>query len=381
VSISLAFFGSFYSFYFLVCLYFNKKAKRVEQRNRRFIINYPTVSIIIPVYNEAGVILRRLKNLQNLHYPKDKLETIFVDGGSDDGTADLIEDFSKTSDFSIKVIRQGHRKGFNNAIIEGFNKSSGEIICITGAETEYDPEALNIMIKHFADPKIGAVTGKQMIKNIEEGLSPKLEAAYRNLYDFVREAESHLDSPFDIKGEICATRRSICAHLVEKPELSYKGCIDACISFQAKKDGYQTVYDPNVIYYELSPTSIKDSFKQRIRRGATLIQNMMTFKDMILKRKYGIFGMFIMPAHFLMLTVLPLFFLVGAIGIVAMVVIDPLNYYIVALFSIAILITLLSPQLQAFLKTQIALVIAILGLIIGIETQKFERLSSTRPKN
>lgn len=377
VIVALAIFAGFYFFYYAICLrYIKIHNPRKPQRFKKE--SFPNVSIIIPLYNEANVLTRRIENLETLHYPRDKLEIVFVDGGSNDGSPDLIKKLTKKSKLFIKLICQGCRKGFNSAVIEGFAETTGDIICITGAETEYDPNALDAMVQHFADPRIGAVTGKQMIKNVDDGFSPKLEVAYRGLYDLVREAESHIDSPFDIKGEICAARRSVVKNLVENGELSNKGCIDACFSFQARKDGYKTVYEPNAVYFELSPRSIRDSFKQQIRRATTLIQNMMAFKDMILNKKYGAFGLFIMPAHFLMLIILPFVFLVGVTGVAVVIALNLSNYFLLAIMSIILFITLLSSRLQAFLKTQIVLIIATLGLL-GIDTQKFERLASTRP--
>ena len=374
---SVTLFIGFYLFYLAVCIRYTK-AKHVKPSTFSTSKNLPAVSIIIPTYNEAEVVSKKMDNLQALHYPKNKLQIVFVDGGSTDGTVELIEDSAKGSGLSVTIVQQGRRKGFNKAIIEGFAKTTGDIICITGAETEYDPEALNIMVEKFNDPRIGAVTGKQKIKNVEEGYAPKLEVAYRSLYDFIREAESCIDSPFDIKGEICAARRNIVARLVEKPELSEKGCIDCCISFQAKMDGYKSVYEPKAAYYELSPKSIQDSFRQQIRRAATLIENMMAFKSMILNKKFGAFGMLIMPAHFFMLVILPFLLLMGSIGIAIIVILDLSNYLILALVGISLLAILLSSQLQAFLKTQVVLVIATLKLLVSVETQKFERLSSTR---
>jgi biofilm PGA synthesis N-glycosyltransferase PgaC len=364
---SVSFFIGFYLFYLVVCIRY-RKAKNVKPPPFSTSKDFPAVSIIIPTYNEAEVISRKMADLQALDYPKDKLQIVFVDGGSTDGTAELIENSAKDSGLSVAIVQQGRRKGFNKAVIEGFAKTTGEIVCITGAETEYDPEALNVMVEQFNDPRVGAVTGKQKIKNVGEGYSPKLEVAYRSLYDLIREAESCIDSPFDIKGEISAARRNIVARLVKKAELSEKGCIDCCISFQAKMDGYTTVYEPKAAYYELSPKSIRDSFKQQIRRAATLIENMMAFKDMIL----------IMPAHFLMLVILPFLLLIGSIGMAIIIILDLSNYLLLALVGIVLLAILVSSQLQAFLKTQIVLVIATLKFLVGTETQKFERLSSTR---
>jgi hypothetical protein len=60
------------------------------------------------------------------------------------------------------------------------------------------------------------------------------------------------------------------------------------------------------------------------------------------------------------------------------VILDLSNYLLLALVGIVLLAILVSSQIQAFVKTQIVLVIATLKFLIGVETQRFERLSSTR---
>jgi len=376
---SLAVFVGFYFFYYLICL-LSIKAKRSKKTRGFPKDGLPTVSIIVPVYNESKVISTRIKNLQDLHYPRNKFEVVFVDSGSVDGTADLIESLARDTHLSIKLVQQGSRKGFNSAVIDGFARTTGDIVIITGAETDFDLDALNFLVRHFADQEVGAVTGRQRIKNVQEGMSPKLEVAYRNLYDFIREAESCIDSPFDIKGEIAAARRSVVKRLVENPEMLHKGCIDACFSFQARMDGYKTVYEPNAVYSELSPRLIRDSFKQQIRRAATLIQNMLVFKNMMLKRRFGAFGMLIMPAHFLMLLVLPFLFLFASFVTLALAALYPSNYLFLSIVVVGLLVIALSRIAQAFVKTQLVLIVAVLRLLTGVETQKFERLQSTRPK-
>ena len=92
---------------------------------------------------------------------------MFIDGGSTDGTLDILRSLPKDASFDVRVISTTHRKGFNSAIIEGFHATSGDVICITGAETEYDSNALSSMLKHFANPEIGPVTRK----NQSEGQS------------------------------------------------------------------------------------------------------------------------------------------------------------------------------------------------------------------
>jgi len=80
-----------------------------------------------------------------------------------------------------------------------------------------------------------------------------------------------------------------------------------------------------------------------------------------------------------MLLILPFLLLIGSIGMVTLVVLDLSNHLLLGIVGIIVLAILLSSQLQAFLKTQIVLIIATLRLLIGTETQKFKRLSTTRP--
>lgn len=376
--ISLFLLMFFYIFYYLVCLFYGNRQNKSVSIITHNPMEYHTVSFIIPVYNENTVIKKKFENLHELIYPKDKLEIIFVDGGSTDDTIKNIENCMSVYDLNIKIVKQGRRLGFNKAVIDGFNESSGDIIFIPGAETIYAPNILQKMVPYFSDSNVGAVNGRQIITNLDEGISPKHEFAYRNMQEILRAGESNLDTLFDVKGEIVAGRRIICEKLVNNPEFGNKGCIDACFFFQSRMDGYASIYEPEAIYYETSPTSITDSYKQRLRRAATLIQNMFIFKEMLFNKKYGLFGMFIMPSHFLMLTIFPYIFLFDFIMFIFLNIIQFPNLLYILILIISSFLLLLSNTLQSFIKLQIILIIANIKLLIGTETQKFERIESTR---
>jgi poly-beta-1,6-N-acetyl-D-glucosamine synthase len=338
----------------------------------------PIVSFIVPVYNENKMIESRIKNFENIDYPAGKLEVVVVDGGSKDGTLDALIKFGKNVNFKLKIVKQEARKGFNSAVIEGFHQTTGDIIFITGAETQYASNAVKILVNHFADSEVGAVNGTMQINNAEAGVSTKIESAYRSFYDFLRSAESKMDTPFDIKGEIAASRRNVCQRLINRPEMLKKGCIDACFSLQAKRDGLKTVYDPSAVYSEPAPKSLSESFKQQIRRAATLIQNLFLFKNLMFKKKYGLFGLLILPVHLIMLLVLPYVFLFSIAGLVLLFIVNPLNILTTGLMLLILLGLLVSQGVRAFFKVQIALITATFKMVTGVETQKFERLFSAR---
>ena len=370
-------FVGFYFVYFLICLRYSRLPIRTKPCSFRD-EQSPVVSFIVPVYNESKMIESRINNFNQIDYPAEKLEVVIVDGGSKDGTVEELEKFGKNANFTLKVVKQGSRKGFNSAVVEGFYQTTGDIIFITGAEAQYASNSVKLLVNHFADPEVGAVNGTMRLNNTEAGVSTKIETAYRSFYDFLREAESKMDTPFDIKGEIAAARRSVCQKLVERPEMLKKGCIDVCFSFQAKIDGLRTVYDPKAVYSEPAPKSLRESFKQQIRRAATLIQNLFLFKNLMLKSKYGLFGLLIMPVHFMMLIVLPYLFLFSIVGLILIVAFNPLNLVAVSLLVLGLIGLAFSQGIQAFFKVQIALLTAAFRMLVGVETQKFERLLSAR---
>jgi cellulose synthase/poly-beta-1,6-N-acetylglucosamine synthase-like glycosyltransferase len=334
----------------------------------------PTLTIIVPTYNEANVVKERLENLRFLRYPRDKLQIVFVDSGSEDGTADKID--SLKAGLNVKLGRIQAREGYNKALIDGFPRASGELIAFTGAETQFEPDALIQMAKHFKRKEVGAVTGRQQIRNLT-GVSPAIEAGYRGLYNFVRLAESVMDSPFDIKGEICVGRREVVKELVARPALAKRGCIDTCLSFQSRLMGMKTVYEAAAVYHEDAPYRITESFAQEIRRGTTLIENMLLFKSMLLNQSYGDFGTIIMPAHFVMLVVMPFLFLLTTITLTLASILKPYSWTSLVLI-LGISLTAISRSVQGFLKTQLCLIAANIELVLGFDTQRFKRLPSTR---
>jgi cellulose synthase/poly-beta-1,6-N-acetylglucosamine synthase-like glycosyltransferase len=377
--VSFIVFAGFYAIYYLICYFYKSRPKARISASLHEDTEMPKVSFIVPVFNENRILGKKIQNLQQLAYPKDRLEIIFVDGGSTDGSIETIKNAIGQVNLDIKLVEQGRRLGFNKAVIDGFYKSSGDVILIPGAETMYAPYTLQQMVQPFSDYRIGGVNGRQIIENLDAGLSPKLEHAYRNAQDFLKEAEDNMDTLFDVKGEIVACRRKICEELVNNCEFRNKGCIDACFFFQARKDGYFTVYKPNAVYYELSPRSFKASFKQRFRRAATLIQNMLIFKDMIFNREYGLFGMLIMPAHFLMLLILPYLFLSGLVSFLMLQVIYFPNLGYLFALAVGALLLFFSETFQTFCQLQLVLITSHVEMLKGVETQRFDKLESARP--
>src|SRR3990170_6297203 len=291
----------FYMCYFLLLYSYHRKAQRNKQP-LEFI--YPTVSLIVPIYNEERIIVKKLQNIEELKYPMEKLQVLFVDGCSTDRTREIIGKHA-IEHSNFRLVEQDKREGYTYGVIQGIVNSSAEIVVVTDAAAYHDSDAIEHLVKHFRDCRVGAVTGKEIILTEGRKLAPELEESYRGFYDFMREAETQIDSTPDAKGEILAVRKDICRSIVTKLKLSPNASFDSCVPFQAKLMGYRTVYEPQAKYKEYAPISFMDRMRQQMRRATVLIGALFLYKEMLLARKYGKFGLLILPSHFVMECILP----------------------------------------------------------------------------
>lgn len=111
----------------------------------------PSISIVTPCLNAAATIEEALASVRAQGYPR--LEHIVVDGGSTDGTVELLERAG------VRFISEADR-GRAQAVNKGVAMSTGEVIGWLNADDRYEPAALHVVGQAFAgDPRIAWVTG------------------------------------------------------------------------------------------------------------------------------------------------------------------------------------------------------------------------------
>jgi cellulose synthase/poly-beta-1,6-N-acetylglucosamine synthase-like glycosyltransferase len=339
----------------------------------------PSVCMIVPVYNESKIIEKKIDNIKNISYPKDKFEVVFVDGNSSDRTPTLIQEHISSADSHIRLISQPKREGVYRAIVMGILKSNSEIVALTDGAAYHDPEAMTHLVDHLSDPEVGVVTGKAVIVNQDEGFLPKLEVEYRNFQDFVRLAESRIDSTPETKGELLVARREICMRLVPKLNQLERGSFDVCLSYQAKLDGFRAIYEPNARFYEYAPSSLRDRLKVKTLRAGYFVGALISFRSMLFNREYGDFGRIILPARLMMLVIVPWLVLASIALLIADVFLDPIFALpLWTAFAIAILSKRIRVLAASFGLSQIALAAGELRLLFGRTSQMVDSASSTR---
>ncbi len=150
---------SIYYFYFLVSIHFGiLRIRKHKTKNAKEF----SISIIVPFRNERENLKRNIESILDQNYPSEKYEVIFVDDNSTDGSSEIVEEFTKSSNIKITLAKienensaRGHKKA---AIAKGIEQSKNEIIVTTDADCFFGPTWLKSMVQNF-DEDTGLVSG------------------------------------------------------------------------------------------------------------------------------------------------------------------------------------------------------------------------------
>ena len=349
-----------FGLYGLILIYYGKiKPKYIVQnlpdleKGSEFV-----VSVVTPTHNEEKIIAKKVENLLSSKYPSQKLELIFVDD-SNDSTPHIIDEYSLRYP-NVRLIRFNNRMGYSPCMFAGVKEAKGEVIVLSDAGSFHDDNTISNLVRHFSDPKIGAVTGKDVILNVDEKVGSS-EASYLKILDFVRTAETNMDSTFYFKGEASAVRKELVSDL--------EGCgatFDTASALFVRQKGYKTIFDSEARFYEYAPMLRGERVKQKTIRAANWIKILLKFRSMVFNFRYGKFGLFTLPANFGMLMVAPVAILLGFSSLVVLTFFDPVFSMIVWGFlgTISLFSMVLSKSLLGtFLDFEVSLLKALYEVI------------------
>ena len=219
----------------------------------------PRLTLIIAAYNEEAVIARKVEESLELDYPRNLLQVLVVTDGSNDATPDIV------SRYAHRGIELVHRRepppGKMAASNRAVRFARGEVVVFSDANNRYHPQALRQMAAPFADPDVGAVTGRKTVV-AEDGLGYS-EGLYWRYESKIRQAETRLGSTVGVNGEIFAIRRSLFAP-------APKGVIndDAWMAQRVVRLGHRVVYNPDAISTERVSATAADEVLRRTRMVA-----------------------------------------------------------------------------------------------------------------
>jgi len=229
----------------------------------------PSVTVLIAAYNEEDIIEDKIENTLQLNYPKDKVQAIFITDGSSDSTADKVRGFD-----DITLLHQDIRAGKMAAIKRAIPYIKGEITVFTDANTFLNKDALLELVKHYQNPKVGAVAGEKRIL-VEEtaDASSAGEGFYWKYESKLKKWDYELYSNVGAAGELFSIRTNL-----YQPVESDTIIDDHMIAMRIAENGFIIAYEPGAYAMETASADVKEELKRKIRIAAGGIQSIMRLK-------------------------------------------------------------------------------------------------------
>jgi cellulose synthase/poly-beta-1,6-N-acetylglucosamine synthase-like glycosyltransferase len=333
----------------------------------------PNVSILIPVYNEERDIERRLNNLFNSDYPRNKLEIIVIDSGSVDKTRSIVQSHFGNG---ITLVTEEERKGKAHAINLGLQRCKGEIIILTDGTTLYDRETIRQLVDSFKDFRIGAASAVYEVPNRDESHLSDSEFKFWGHKDRIRLLESSTHSTSWLSGEACAFRSGIINNVDEDTLAD-----DSNIALQVISKGFRVVVNQNAHFVEPSPTQVFDYFRIKSRRALGGLIETLRFKSLLFNRNYESFGTIIFPYRFFVYLISPILscLLLVLAFLTTIELISYLGIYMTLLLGTTLIVigVFLRDVIMTYLYTHLFTIIALIWLVSGNTDVRWTR-STTR---
>ena len=260
----------------------------------------PSVTVLIPAHNEENVIVQTVNSVLASDLKQSRV--IVVDDGSTDRTGALLDEhFSQDS--RVRVIHQVNR-GKSAALSRAMAEADTEIVITIDADTEVEPDAISKLVRHFSDPKVGAVAGNVKVGNRSRWLTRWQALEYITSQNMEKRAFDLLNCITVVPGALGAWRKKaieaaggITADTVAE---------DADLTIAIRRLGWRIGYDEEAIAWTEAPETAGALIRQRFRWTFGTLQAFWKHRDTLFRPKYGTLGFVSLPNIFLFQIVLPL---------------------------------------------------------------------------
>jgi len=265
---------------------------KYKSRQARWDDTYrPAVSVVIAAFNEEKLIARTIRAvLANRYEP---LEIIVVDDGSkDDTSGEVIRDFGDNA--KIRLLRQDNA-GKASALNHGIAEATGEIIIALDADTIFGRRTIANLIRHFANPLVGAVAGNVKVGNRINPLTYWQSIEYVTSQNLDRRAYAVINSVTVVPGAVGAWRRE--AVLQAGGYTTDTMAEDMDLTWRIRRIGWTIDTDSDAVGYTEAPDSFRALFGQRFRWAFGTLQCLWKHRRAV--GRYGWFGSVMLPSLWL----------------------------------------------------------------------------------
>lgn len=217
----------------------------------------PELSILVVVHNEAARLQDKIENLLALDYPRDRCEIVIASDGSTDGTEAVAKAWRE---FGVRLIAFSQRRGKPAVLDDVVPQLRGEIAVLMDVRQRVEPGALRALVRNFADPRVGAVSGELMLEAGGDSEVGEGVGFYWRYEKFIRQSEGGLDSTVGVTGAIYALRRRLFRPIPPATLLD-----DVLIPMQVVRQGYRVLFEPSARAWDRASVTAAEEFTRKVR--------------------------------------------------------------------------------------------------------------------
>ena len=240
----------------------------------------PSVTIVIPCFNEETWIRETILRCVDQDYPVDKLEIIIVDDGSTDRSVEMIKQTVRDMcaegkqygiEERVRVFLQKYNQGKREAMGIGIRNARTELIVFVDSDSFLHPNAIRTLVQPMKDPKMGGVTGRTDVANVYTNWLTKMQAVrYYISFRIMKAAEAYFDSVMCLSGPLSCYRLSVVREVFDKwinqrfmGQKATFGDDRSLTNYVVEH--YRTSYQDAAICSTIVPTSQKQFLRQQMR--------------------------------------------------------------------------------------------------------------------
>ncbi|MGH7491968.1 MAG: glycosyltransferase family 2 protein [bacterium] len=262
----------------------------------------PVVTLMVSAYNEAAVIRKKIENSLALDYPRHLLDLLVVSDGSSDDTDQIVREYETQG---VRLLRMHERGGKTTGLNAAVPRAYGEIIVFSDANAMYDRRVVRNLVRNFADPQVGCVTGESRY-NLEGATdSTQSENLYWRYELALKKMETNAGSLVGGDGAIYAVRKKLYRPMLPS-DLS-----DFVNPMQVTLQGYRNVYEPEAFSYENGADTFAQEFRRKVRIVSRAWRGLGRVAGVLNPFRFGFFTVQVL-SHKLLRWLVPIF-MIGAL--------------------------------------------------------------------
>src|SRR5580698_8318755 len=289
----------------------------------------PTVSVLMPCFNEGKTVYETIESISKSNYPTHKFEVIAQDDCSvDDSYEWMLKAQRDFTNISIRTGRNQENCGKARTVCNALEHSTAEVIISIDSDCIFHPDAIRELTAGFAEPGIGSVGGRVGVSNPNDGVITAIQTiVYYAAFELYKMPENWTRSVCCISGCLFAIRRSLLLEI--EPAIRARNWFgipvnqgeDRFLTHQTLLRGYGTYINNDALCWTTVPNTLSVLFKQQLRWRRSIVRDFFFTLKTLPQHVWKLH-----PNTVLTLVLTPLGALVGFLVVVTQLTSDPLAW-------------------------------------------------------